>query len=365
MDSETWNKTIEALPGAHILQTWEWGQLKASYGWEPLPQIWRDDAGQVQAAALVLQRTIRPAGLAAQLRILYVPRGPMMDWSDNHLRERVLNDLQLFARKQGAIFIKMDPDLPVGVGIPGQPEAQDQRVGQQAQTEFAQRGWKFSDDQIQFRNTVWIDLNGTEADWLARMKQKTRYNLRLAEKKGVVVRAGSSSDLPFLYKMYAETSVRDGFVIRPESYYLKVWQTFMDANMAVPLIAEADGEIVAAVMVFMLAQKAWYLYGMSRQLHREKMPNYLLQWEAMRLAKSRGCVMYDLWGAPDEFNETDSMWGVFRFKEGLGGQVVRTAGAWDYTPRPWLYNIYTQLLPRLLDVMRRRGRDKTKREVAL
>ena len=121
-----------------------------------------------------------------------------------------------------------------------------------------------------------------------------------------------------------------------------------------------NGEVVAAIFVFYFAGRAYYVYGMSRNLHREKMPTYLLQWEAMKRAKSHGCLVYDLWGAPDEFNESDSMWGVFRFKEGLGGEVVRTLGAWDYAPNKFLYKMYSEIIPRVLDMMRSRGKQKTK-----
>ncbi len=132
-----------------------------------------------------------------------------------------------------------------------------------------------------------------------------------------------------------------------------------DQPSAEPLIAEVNGDPVAAIFVFYFAGRAYYIYGMSIEAHREKMPNYLLQWEAMRRAKARGCSVYDLWGAPDEFNESDSMWGVFRFKEGLGGKVVRTLGAWDYPASRIWYRTYTQLIPRVLDVMRARGRART------
>ncbi|MBE0698242.1 MAG: peptidoglycan bridge formation glycyltransferase FemA/FemB family protein, partial [Anaerolineaceae bacterium] len=208
-------------------------------------------------------------------------------------------------------------------------------------------------------------LAGGEEDWLARMKQKARYNLRLAQRKGVQVRVGCVDDLPLLYRLYAETSVRDGFVIRSETYYLQVWRSFIEQGLAEPLIAEIDGEIVAGLTLFSFAGKAWYLYGMSSQAHRDKMPNYLLQWEAMRHAKAMGCVVYDLWGAPEVFNESDTMWGVFRFKEGLGSRVVRTAGAWDFPARPLLYLVYTRILPRVLDIMRRRGRERTRQAVVL
>jgi lipid II:glycine glycyltransferase (peptidoglycan interpeptide bridge formation enzyme) len=121
---------------------------------------------------------------------------------------------------------------------------------------------------------------------------------------------------------------------------------------------------VAGVVIFRFAGRAWYMQGMSGLAHREKMPNYLLQWEAIHRAKAAGCRIYDLWGAPDEFSEHDSMWGVYRFKEGLGGQVVRHIGAWDLPVQPLAYKIYTQTLPRLLDVMRRKGKQRTRRLVA-
>jgi lipid II:glycine glycyltransferase (peptidoglycan interpeptide bridge formation enzyme) len=273
-----------------------------------------------------------------------------------------LNDLQSFAKKQGAIFLKIDPDVALGTGIPdGENEASDPS-GQAVRSELMRRGWRESADQIQFRNTVLLDLTPSEEELLARMKQKTRYNIRLAQKKGVVVRTGTLNDLPMLYKMYAETSVRDGFVIRDEGYYQTVWSLFLNSSepSGEPLIAEVGDEAVAAIFVFYFASRAYYVYGMSRNAHREKMPNYLLQWEAIKRAKVRGCTLYDLWGAPEVFDESDSLWGVYRFKEGLGGKVVRTLGAWDFTPNPLWYKLYSDVMPRVLDVMRARGRAKTR-----
>jgi peptidoglycan pentaglycine glycine transferase (the first glycine) len=360
-----WNTLIAGLPDPHLLQTWEWAQVKAKYGWEPMPHIWQEDR-EIVAAALVLKRRIPIHGLAARLNILYIPKGPLMDWSDEPLRKRVLDDLQSFAKQQGAIFLKIDPDVVLGAGIPGSAGAVEDNGGQAVMSALKRRGWIFSSDQIQFRNTVLIDLSPSKDELLARMKQKTRYNIRLAGKKGVTVRTGNEDDLRLLYKMYAETSVRDGFVIRDEGYYKTVWRTFMASESpgCEPLIAEVGGEAVAAIFVFYFAGRAYYLYGMSREIHREKMPNYLLQWEAMRRAKAASCTVYDLWGAPEDFNENDAMWGVFRFKEGLDGQVVRTLGAWDYTPRPLWYTLYSQIIPRVLDLMRMRGKSRTRNTIA-
>lgn len=358
-----WNSEIASLPGAHVLQTWEWAQFKAIYGWRPMPKVWRGPDNQVSAAAMVLERSVRPGGIGPQLKVMYVPRGPMLHWDDPGQRSLVLDDLQALARKEKAIFIKIDPEVILGKGLPGVPDVIP--AADPISTELRQRGWRYSQDQIQFRNTVSLDLSGSEADWLARMKPKTRYNLRLAEKKGVTIRQGGLEDLPEAYRMYAETSLRDGFVIRPEGYYLHVWESFLKAGMAEVLLAEVDRHPVAGLILFFFAGRAWYLYGMSRSAHRDKMPNYLLQWEAMRTAKSRGCLGYDLWGAPDQFAEDDPMWGVFRFKEGLGGEVIRFIGAWDYPARPLYYQLYTNFLPRLMSIMRQRGKAQVRREVAL
>lgn len=379
-----WDRLIAALPNPHLLQTWEWSQVKAKYGWTPLFAVWDGNGGfrvetdpgslstphfPIRAAALILKKTVLSRGFAAKLCVLYIPKGPLMDWTDLALRKRVLDDLQSFAKRQGAIFLKIDPDVVLGTGV---PRSEDDRIddgGQAVMSELQRRGWMFSSDQVQFRNSVLIDLTASEAELLARMKQKTRYNVRLAEKKGVTVRVGNISDLPLLYKMYAETSVRDGFVIRDEGYYQTVWKTFIhpgvgtfepsDVPTCEPLIAEVDGEPVSAIFLFTFASRAYYIYGMSRDAHREKMPAYLLQWEAMKRAKAAGCTVYDLWGAPDEFDEGDSLWGVYRFKEGLGGRVVRTLGAWDFAPNSLWYATYAKVMPKLLDILRWRGRART------
>ena len=383
-----WNSLVSKLPNPHFLQTYEWGQVKAKYGWEPIYLVW-DDQGKLKeernlnnpssfdfppsAAALILKRQILRNAFAARLSILYAPKGPLLDWSNEPLRNRVLDDLQSFAKKQGAIFLKIDPDVVLGTGVPDNVEDIIDNGGQAVMSDLKRRGWGYSLDQIQFKNTVLVDLSPTEEELLARMKQKTRYNIRLAQKKGVSVRVGKLEDLSSLYKMYAETSIRDGFVIRDEYYYKTIWELFMSNKQsptadsqfpsAEPLIAEVNNEPIAAIFVFYFASRAYYVYGMSRGVHREKMPAYLLQWEAMKRAKTIGCAIYDLWGAPDVFDESDSMWGVYRFKEGLGGKVVRTLGAWDYAPNRLWYNMYSEIIPRVLDVMRSRGKTKTKQSL--
>lgn len=342
-----WNGTIATLPGASILQTAQWGALKGDHGWTPRWARWLDADGRTVAAALILRKQI-----AGPLEFRYLPRGPLCDAGDPELTARVLADLETDARSGGAIFLKIDRDVPLGYGVPGSADYRADAAGENWLETLKRRGYRFSDAQIQFANSVWIDLTPDAETLAANMKQRTRYKARLALKKGVVIRRGGENDFEMIYAMYRETAARDRFIIREKSYYLDVWRRFFDAGMLTPLVAEAGGEAVAVLMLFVFAGKAWYIYGMSSGAHREKMPNYALQWEAILTAKAAGAAVYDLWGAPDRFDETDRMWGVYQFKRGLGGIEVISPGAYDLPLRPLLYRAYGLSL-KLITALRR------------
>jgi peptidoglycan pentaglycine glycine transferase (the first glycine) len=347
----TWHQALARLPQAHPLQSWAWGEFKSRWGWRPrrLLMAVGGNSWEAQAAAQVLQRKLPRLPYS----VLYVPKGPALDYHDKSLRRQVLAQLEALARRERAIFIKIDPEVVRNWGLDGERVSP---LGTAVMRDLRERSWRLSDEQIQFRNTVEIPLDATEDQLLAGMKQKTRYNIRLAERKGVVVRSGSANDFPVIAEMYAETAARDGFAVRPAAYYLDGWKTLHEAGMAHPLLAEVDDRPVAAIILVRFGERAIYMYGASRNEARERMPNYLLQWEAIRWAKEKGCTVYDLWGAPDELNETDRMWGVWRFKAGFNGELVRFIGAWDFVARPILYHIYSHMIPRYLDSLRaRRG----------
>lgn len=356
-DPATWDQALLELPQPHLLQTWTWGAIKRAHGWTPQRLLWHSSAGEPLAAAQVLQRTLGPPGLS--FTVFYCPKGPILEWDRETLRGQVLTDLRDLAEDNSAVQLKLDPDVPVGRGVPGSEEEEPSPLGPALEQQLAASGWQPSPEQIQFRNTMILDLRRSEDEILADMKQKTRYNVRLAGRRGVEIREGSLEDLDLLYDIYAETSLRDGFVIRSRDYYQTAWGEFIEKGLAQPLIAEVESEPVAALIPYRFGERAWYLYGMSRDRHRKKMPNYLLQWEAIRWAKARGCTSYDLWGAPDSFDRSDPLWGVYRFKRGFRATVFRTIGAWDYTPRPLIYSAYHRLLPPVLDVMRLFGRRQT------
>jgi peptidoglycan pentaglycine glycine transferase (the first glycine) len=332
-DRSRWHAALRGLPSPHVLQTWEWGEVKRRHGWSPAHLLWQEEEHPV-GAALMLRRKLSPTPWS----ILYVPKGPALDYTNRAQLARVLGDLEAYARRQGALFCKIDPDTNLA----------------SVRQALVDRGWRYSGEQIQFQNTALLDLRPAEDDLLMSMKSKTRYNVRLAGRRGVTVRSGAASDVPLFYEMYAETGERDGFIIRPLSYYRDAWRSFLDAGMARMLLAEVEGEAVAGLILFRFGETAWYMYGASTSAHRERMPNYALQWEAIRWAKEAGCTAYDLWGAPQVLEESDPLWGVWRFKEGLGAAFTPHLGAYDYPARRLLYWAFAVALPRYRALLRRR-----------
>ena len=358
-DARAWDDALLALPNPHILQSWAWGELKSRHGWFATRLLFQE-GDETVAAASVLRRKLpgllRLPGLP--ISILYVPKGPALDWNRAGLAERVVQELARLARRERALFVKIDPDVYYSGDAPDYSPrpAQATMTGQMLES----RGWQTSAEQIQFRNTLLLDLERPEEGLLAAMKQKTRYNVRLAGRRGVSVRSIGADDSPkeregalsTFYQLYAETGRRDGFAIRPPEYYGDAWGSFVDGGLAQLFLAEFEGEAIAGLVLFVFGSTAWYMYGASSNRERRRMPNYLLQWEAIRWAKEQGYALYDLWGAPDHLDESDPMWGVMRFKLGLGGQVARGLGAWDYPVSRAGYGFYTAVMPRYLAWLR-------------
>jgi lipid II:glycine glycyltransferase (peptidoglycan interpeptide bridge formation enzyme) len=346
-DTHEWDSKLLSLPNPQVLQSWTWGEFKSRHGWSATRLLWQEGGEPVAAASLLARKAPR-----MPFPLLYAPKGPLLDWTDANLVARVLADLEDLARKRRAICLKIDPDLY----YPDHSPAFSPRpaCAQETSQLLTQRGWRYSDEQIQYCNTVLLDLDRPEEELLAAMKQKTRYNVRLAARRGATVRQGNVADLVTFFELYSETSQRDGFLIRPADYYHDAWGSFLEAGLAHLLLAEVEGEAVAGLILFTFGPTAWYMYGASSSRHRKAMPNNLLQWEAIRQAKAAGCTLYDLWGAPDKLDESDPMWGVVRFKLGLGGQLAQGGGAWDFPGSRAAYKLYTGVLPRYVGWLQKR-----------
>jgi peptidoglycan pentaglycine glycine transferase (the first glycine) len=309
----------------HLLQSSSWGDLKSDYGWD-VEYIRSQKSG-----AQVLFRSF-PFGF----RLAYIPKGPLGEWLPD-----LLPDLDAVCKKRRAFAVKVEPD---------------ENESAEGETTLLDHGFVDSAHTIQPRTTLLLDLKDDEDQLLARMHQKTRYNIRLAMRKDVKVRPWE--DLDAFGRMILQTAERDSFGAHTPAYYRRAYDLFYPQGNCELFVAEFEHTPLAAVMVFAYDSRAWYLYGASTNLERNRMPTYLLQWEAMKWAKKRGCDCYDLWGVPDENLETlereftsrqDGLWGVYRFKRGFGGKLVRSIGAWDRVYVPSIYRIYKWMISILRD----------------
>ncbi len=333
-DPVTWDDFVAAHPRAHILQLSDWGALKTAFGWEPVRVALADDGGALVAGAQMLLRPL-PLRLGT---LAYVPCGPLVDWADVAQVHALLQALDSEARRHGAILLKIEPGLGLG-GV-----------------DFARFGLRRSPQTVQPPRTIVLDLSGDEETILARMNQGTRRNIRKSAKFEVAIRYGTRDDVPRFNALLAETGARDEFGVHAPDYYQRAYDLFAPAGRAALILGSYAGQDLAGVMVFRLGQWAWYFYGASSDRERQRMASYGVQWEGIRWAKAGGARWYDLYGVPDaepddleaQFeSRSDGLWGVYRFKRGWGGRVVRGAGAWDRVYSPALYTLY-RLAVRLL-----------------
>ena len=335
-----WDALVERRADGHVLQTSAWAALKSRFGWNA-GRVAVLDENRIVAGASVLFRQL-PLGLAT---LAYAPKGPLVDWNNAPLVSALFDGLDKLCRARRAFALKIEPDI------------EDMQEAREA-SKLQEAG--HSTRPVQPRGTILIDLTRTEDELLAAMNQSTRRNIRLSARRGVVVREGTADDLPAFNSLMQITGERDGFGVHSAEYYRAAFELFVPRGWARLLVAEVheagiEPAPVAAIMAFAFGSKAWYMYGASSSEQRERKPNHALQWEAMRWARSRGCATYDFWGIPDEdgttleskFQDEDSgLWGVYRFKRGFGGRIVRYVGAFDRVYNLLLYRAFLLALQR-------------------
>jgi peptidoglycan pentaglycine glycine transferase (the first glycine) len=328
-----WEAFVGAHPQGHLLQSWSWGDLKASASWHPLRLALREQrTGKIVAAAQVLQRT--PAHLSPRLaHLAYIPKGPLLDWSattesGESLARLFLVRLRDYLRSRGALALHIEPNL----------EAES--VEAQAALLLLKALGLRAIPPVQPLRTITLNLQASEEQLLAQMKEKWRYNVRLAARKGVEVRvARSLEELQAWYELLQTTGERDQFGIHTLDYYRRAWNILVSRQQARLFLAYAGDELLAGIFVSHLGAEAIYLYGASSNVQRNLMPNYLLQWEAIRWARQAGASVYDFWGIPISDEAEEAMAGVYRFKSGWGGHSVRFVGNYEYEYHPLLMRL--------------------------
>ncbi len=310
-----------------LFQSGYWAAFKERFGWRAHPLLleFPENAQRL----LVLTRRLAPG-----LGLAYVPWAPAAEPDIG--REELLAGIgsAVAARLPAeTAFVRFDlPWHREGAGVLPQPLANLARL-------------RRSGVEVQPTSTVVLDLRPEEAVILAGMKSKTRYNIRLAARRGVRVLEAEGKRLPDWYALYRETSRRDRITVHSLAYYRTLFDLARVYGAGAPslrlLLAEVEGELAAGIIVAMHGSRATYLYGASSERHRSAMPNHALQWRAIELAREHGCESYDLFGIPPRPDPDHPMAGLYQFKTGFGGKILNRFGCYDAVLRPLAYAAYS------------------------
>lgn len=321
-----WDAFVAAQPRAHVLQQTAWGALKNAFGWRSM-RVGLTEGNTLAGGALLLFRPL-PFKLGT---LAYLPMGP---YSTPEASPTLWAEIETQAKRNRAAFLRWEP----GIFTAGQPPVDP-----------AAFGFRPAPQTIQPPRTIHIDLTADEDAILARMNQGTRRKIRQSLKNDIRYYEASRDEVAKFTAMMNTTGARNDFGVHDPAYYQLAYDLFVTPGDAALILAEHEGEPLAGIMVFASGKNAWYLYGASSNVKRNLMAAYGVQWTAIQWAKARGCTTYDMWGIPDEDEATleaefekreDGLWGVYGFKRGWGGEVVRSLGAWDKVYNPLVYAAY-------------------------
>lgn len=328
-DPKIYNRFLteqSALPdgkAGSVLQSWEWGEFQKKIG----RRVWRlllsNNIGRVRAVATIVKHP-----WPRNLHYLYCPKGPVVANSEkiNKIWELFVDKISDIASMEKSVFLRLEPPNSFNQGS----------IKLMRGLGFRKIPWH-----MQPNDSVILNLEKTEPELLHQMKPKTRYNIRLAEKRGVTVETHKSERyLKDFWNMMKETTARDKFSPHPYLYYLNLLDVLGHARMAELYVATYKQRPLAAVLVSFFGGTATYLHGASSDKLRALMAPYLLQWIAIKDAKKRGMKFYDFGGVSPQNSPQHPWAGISRFKRGFGGSEVSFGGTYDLIYRKWWYLAY-------------------------
>jgi len=336
-----WDGWLGDSPGGgHVLQSYEWGEFKRRQGWKPIRLVLERGGRVVGLGQFLAYNTAPVPGV-----LKYCTKGPWLPWDDEEAVRTFFEGVRAVAGRWDAHTVKIEPEVL--------EERED------VKTLLGDIGFRKARYDLNMKTTLMVDLSLPEKELLARMKGKTRYNVRLAARKGVEVTEPEFEEgwETFYEWMRATSERKAGYVLRRSRDYLySVMRYMYDAGRGRLFFAEHEGTPLAGMYVFAFGEKYWYMYGALSEKKRNFKPNYLLQWEVMRWAKQRGLTHYDMVGVPklEDLDESNSLWSVYKFKEGFGGGIVNSLGCFDlpvkraraaawYKLEPVYYRLYYKL----------------------
>lgn len=308
---------VASHPQGSIYQSVLWQKVKSNWGFEAV--VSRGEDGAIRGAMGVLVQKVPLFGTS----FLYAPRGPVCDYRDKEVLADLKAGADALAKKHSAHLFKVDPDL-----LHDEP----------AVANFLAMGFKqitggdgFETIQPRFNYRLYLEGRNQE-QLMMNFTQKTRYNIRVAQKHGVEIRVVGQEHLDDFMRLMEVTGKRDGFTVRPRSYFARMLDVLGDHVRL--YMAFYEGQAVSGAICTNYGDKACYLYGASDNLYRNVMPNYLIQWEMIRWAEETGCTVYDFQGVSGNLDESNPLYGLYRFKKGFSGSLDELAGEFDYLYRP-------------------------------
>ena len=322
---QEYTEFLESHERCNFQQSLEWGNVKTN--WIKEVVLAEDENHKIIGSICVWIRKMPIFG-----NMMYSSRGPVCDIHDKKVLEQLTDGIKELGKKYNAFVLRIEPDI--------------KKDDQEFRKIVEEIGYKIKDDAKDFKDEIQprfvfrLDIKGkTEDEVLAGCHQKTRYNIRLAKRKGVVVKEGTREDLKDFHKIMIETGSRDGFIIRSLDYFEKMYDELAPKHMKL-LMAYYEDKPISGIIPIMYGNKTWYLYGASSNQHRNLMPNYLLQWEMIRQAIQNKCDIYDFRGVSGVVDETHPQYGLYRFKKGFGAEFTEFIGEVYWPFKPLTYKLY-------------------------
>lgn len=326
VDKKEYKKFLEDNERCNFQQSLEWAEVKKP-NWKPEVILAEDKNKKIVGSLCIWIRKMPIFG-----NIMYASRGPVCDIHSQETLKQITDGARELAKKYDAIVLRIEPDIL--------------KDDEKFRKIMVNLGYKIKDDAKDFKDEIQPRFvfrlnikNKTEDEVMKNFKSKWRYNIRLATRKGVTVKDGTKEDLKDFHKIMIETGKRDNFIIRPLSYFEKMYDCLGPDHMKI-LMAYHEGKPISGVIPIFYGNKTWYLYGASSNEHRNLMPNYLLQWEMIKMAIKRNDDMYDFRGVSGVVDESHPQYGLYRFKQGFGATFTEFIGEVYMPYKPVKYKLY-------------------------
>ena len=309
----------------HFMQSTLWFKVKNNWHHEVV--ISENEKGEIVGSIALLIRKVP----IFPVTLMYAPRGPVCDVHNKEVIADLLEGTKEIAKKYKSYVLKIDPDIKID-----DKEFSDIAKELGFKIQAASKNFEGIQPRFVFR----LDVEGkTDEEMLMHFQNKTRYNIRVALKNNVEVSVGTRDDLPKFHEIMLETGLRDKFVIRNLEYFERMYDAL--GEHARLYIAKYNGEIVAGTFAVWYGDKVWYLYGASANHARNVMPNYLLQYEMIKWAIENNCQIYDFRGVSGDLDESNPLYGLYRFKKGFNGEFTEFIGEINYVFNPFMNFIVT------------------------